>query len=105
MTTSRPWVSENCSIKTVQVALRKFEEPKNFGSLIRLAWNERSLALLRDAIEAKDLGASLFLRETQPQSPCACSQQAEAAHPAVSRRRGQSPLWVRRDEFQRENLF
>ncbi|MCT0200931.1 MULTISPECIES: BREX-1 system adenine-specific DNA-methyltransferase PglX [Synechococcaceae] len=44
--------------------LRKFEEAKNFGSLIQPCMDERSLAFVRDAIEAKDLGGQLFLRET-----------------------------------------
>lgn len=44
--------------------LRQFEEAKTFGSLIKPSMDERSLAFVRDAIEAKDLGGQLFLRET-----------------------------------------
>lgn len=45
--------------------LRQFEEAKNFGSLIQPCLDERAIADVRRAIEAKDLGGQLFLRETQ----------------------------------------
>jgi len=44
--------------------LRQFEEAKAFGSLIQPAMDERSLALLRDALAAKELGGEIFLQET-----------------------------------------
>lgn len=44
--------------------LHQFEEAKNFGSLIQPCLDERAIADLRRAIEAKDLGGQLFLRET-----------------------------------------
>jgi hypothetical protein len=44
--------------------LHQFEEAKNFGSLIQPCLDERGIAGVRRAIEAKDLGAQLFLRET-----------------------------------------
>lgn len=44
--------------------LRQFEEAKTFGSLIQPAMDGRSLEFVREAIEAKDLGGQLFLRET-----------------------------------------
>ena len=44
--------------------LRQFEEAKNFGSLIQPCLDERTIANARRAIEAKDLGGQLFLRET-----------------------------------------
>jgi hypothetical protein len=44
--------------------LRQFEEAKNFGSLIQPCLDERAIVDLRKAIEAKDLGGQLFLRET-----------------------------------------
>jgi hypothetical protein len=44
--------------------LHQFEEAKNFGSLIQPSLDERAIADLRRAIEAKDLGGQLFLRET-----------------------------------------
>jgi hypothetical protein len=44
--------------------LHQFEEAKNFGSLIQPCLNERSIGEIRSAIEAKDLGGQLFLRET-----------------------------------------
>ncbi len=44
--------------------LHQFEEAKNFGSLIQPCLDERSIADIRNAIEAKDLGGQLFLRET-----------------------------------------
>ena len=44
--------------------LHQFEEAKNFGSLIQPCLDERAIANVRRAIEAKDLGGQLFLRET-----------------------------------------
>ncbi|MCB1065986.1 MAG: BREX-1 system adenine-specific DNA-methyltransferase PglX, partial [Verrucomicrobiae bacterium] len=44
--------------------LHQFEEAKNFGSLIQPCLEERAIADVRRAIEAKDLGGQLFLRET-----------------------------------------
>jgi hypothetical protein len=44
--------------------LHQFEEAKNFGSLIQPRLDERAIAFARRAIEAKDLGGQLFLRET-----------------------------------------
>ncbi|MBK8755123.1 MAG: BREX-1 system adenine-specific DNA-methyltransferase PglX [Candidatus Competibacteraceae bacterium] len=44
--------------------LHQFEEAKNFGSLIQPCLDERAIANARRAIEAKDLGGQLFLRET-----------------------------------------
>jgi hypothetical protein len=44
--------------------LHQFEEAKNFGSLIQPCLDERAIADVRRAIEAKDLGGQLFLRET-----------------------------------------
>ena len=44
--------------------LNQFEEAKNFGSLIQPSLDERAIADVRQAIEAKDLGGQLFLRET-----------------------------------------
>jgi hypothetical protein len=44
--------------------LRQFEQAKNFGSLIQPCLDERAIANVRRAIEAKDLGGQLFLRET-----------------------------------------
>lgn len=44
--------------------LHQFEEAKNFGSLIQPCLDERSIADIRSAIESKDLGGQLFLRET-----------------------------------------
>lgn len=42
----------------------QFEEAKNFGSLIQPCLDERAIADVRRAIEAKDLGGQIFLRET-----------------------------------------
>jgi type II restriction/modification system DNA methylase subunit YeeA len=44
--------------------LHQFEEAKNFGSLIQPCLDERTIADLRRAIEAKELSGQLFLRET-----------------------------------------
>jgi hypothetical protein len=44
--------------------LHQFEEAKNIGSLIQPCLDERTIANARRAIEAKDLGGQLFLRET-----------------------------------------
>jgi hypothetical protein len=44
--------------------LHQFGEAKNFGSLIQPYLDERAIADVRRAIEAKDLGGQLFLRET-----------------------------------------
>jgi hypothetical protein len=44
--------------------LYQFEEAKNFGSLIQPCLDERAIGDVRRAIEAKDLGGQLFLRET-----------------------------------------
>ncbi|MBA3353323.1 MAG: BREX-1 system adenine-specific DNA-methyltransferase PglX, partial [Blastocatellia bacterium] len=44
--------------------LHQFEEAKNFGSLIQPCLDERTIAEVRRAIEGKDLGGQLFLRET-----------------------------------------
>ncbi len=44
--------------------LHQFEEAKTFGSLIQPCLNEQNIAFARRAIEAKDLGGQLFLRET-----------------------------------------
>jgi type II restriction/modification system DNA methylase subunit YeeA len=44
--------------------LHQFEEAKNFGSLIQPCLDEQAIADARRAIEAKDLGGQLFLRET-----------------------------------------
>ncbi|MCX7389148.1 MAG: BREX-1 system adenine-specific DNA-methyltransferase PglX, partial [Planctomycetales bacterium] len=49
--------------KLVQL-MHQFEEAKNFGSLIQPCLDERAIANARRAIEAKDLGGQLFLRET-----------------------------------------
>jgi hypothetical protein len=48
----------------VLTLLHQFGEAKNFGSLIQPCLDERAIADLRRAIEAKDLGGQLFLRET-----------------------------------------
>jgi type II restriction/modification system DNA methylase subunit YeeA len=44
--------------------LHQFEEVKTFGSLIRPCLDERAIADVRRAVEAKDLGGQLFLSET-----------------------------------------
>ena len=44
--------------------LHQFEEANNFGSLIQPCLDERSIANARRAIEAKDLGGLLLLRQT-----------------------------------------
>jgi hypothetical protein len=44
--------------------LHQFEEAKNFGSLIQPCLDEPAIADARRAIEAKELGNQLFLRET-----------------------------------------
>jgi hypothetical protein len=44
--------------------LHQFEEAKNFGSLIQPCLDEQSIAFARRAIEVKDMGGQLFLRET-----------------------------------------
>lgn len=44
--------------------LHQFEEAKNFGSLIQPCLDERMIGFARRAIEAKDLGGQLFLRQT-----------------------------------------
>lgn len=44
--------------------LRQFEEAKNFGSLIQPCMDEQGIRFARSAIEAKDLGGQLFLRDT-----------------------------------------
>jgi hypothetical protein len=44
--------------------LHQFEEAKNFGSLIQPCLDERVIALTSRAIEGKDTGGQLFLRET-----------------------------------------
>jgi len=44
--------------------LRQFEEAKNFGSLIQPCLGEPGIAFARCAIEEKDLGGQLFVRET-----------------------------------------
>ncbi len=44
--------------------LHQFEEAKNFGSLIQPCLDERAIADARSAIEARDMGGQLFLRET-----------------------------------------
>ena len=44
--------------------LQQFEEAKNLGSLIQPCLDERAIAPVRRAIEAKDLGGQLILRET-----------------------------------------
>ncbi|WP_341885164.1 BREX-1 system adenine-specific DNA-methyltransferase PglX [Synechococcus sp. UW140] len=43
--------------------LHQFEEAKNFGSLIRPCLDERAIADVQRAIEAKDICRQLFLRE------------------------------------------
>jgi len=96
---------ENCSIKTCQVA-RKFEEAKNFGSLIQPCMDERSSGLLcAMPSKQRNLGAS-SLRET-PSSPAACFAQAKRSPSGINvvvahiRR-----IWVRKgDEFQRETFL
>ena len=57
--------------------LHQFEEAKNFGSLIQPCLDERSIGDIRRAIEAKDLGGQLFLRETHKKVLCIL-EQAEA---------------------------
>jgi len=44
--------------------LHQFEEAKNFGSLIQPCLDERAIADVRRAIEAKDLRGQLFLHDT-----------------------------------------
>jgi type II restriction/modification system DNA methylase subunit YeeA len=46
----------------VLTLMHQFEEAKNFGSLIQPVVND--VAFLREAIEGKDLGGELFIRET-----------------------------------------
>jgi len=57
--------------------LHQFEEAKTFGSLIQPCLDARAIADVRRAIEAKDLGGQLFLRETQSKVLCVLDQ-AEA---------------------------
>jgi len=44
--------------------LHQFDEATTFGSLIQPCLDEKQIAFARCAIEAKDLGSQLFLRET-----------------------------------------
>jgi len=44
--------------------LHQFEEATTFGSLIQPCLNEQNISFTRRAIEAKDLGGQLFLRES-----------------------------------------
>jgi len=44
--------------------LNQFEESKNFGSLIQPCLDQKSISDTRQAIETKDLGGQLFLRDT-----------------------------------------
>jgi hypothetical protein len=44
--------------------LHQFEEAKNFGSLIQPCLDDRAIAEVHRAIDAKDLDGQLFLRET-----------------------------------------
>ncbi len=44
--------------------LHQFEEATTFGSLIQPCLDEQNITFARQAIEAKDLGGQLFLRET-----------------------------------------
>ncbi|SPP64634.1 BREX-1 system adenine-specific DNA-methyltransferase PglX [Nitrospira lenta] len=44
--------------------LHQFEEATTFGSLIQPCLDEQNITFARSAIEAKDLGGQLFLRET-----------------------------------------
>ncbi len=44
--------------------LAQFAEAKNFGSLIQPCLDEKLIVIIRRAIEAKDLGGQLFLRDT-----------------------------------------
>lgn len=44
--------------------LHQFEEATTFGSLIQPSLDEQNITFARQAIEAKDLGGQLFLRET-----------------------------------------
>ena len=44
--------------------LHQFEDSKNFGALIQPCLDGRTIRDVRSAIEAKDLGGQLFLRET-----------------------------------------
>ena len=44
--------------------LHQFEEAKNFGSLIQPCLDDRAISFARRAIEYRDLGGQLFLRET-----------------------------------------
>jgi SAM-dependent methyltransferase len=44
--------------------LSQFEEAKTFGSLIEPCLDEQTIAFVRNAIEAKDPGGELFLRQT-----------------------------------------
>jgi hypothetical protein len=45
--------------------LHQFEEATTFGSLIQPCLDQQNITFARQAIEAKDLGGQLFLRETQ----------------------------------------
>lgn len=44
--------------------LHQFEEAKNFGSLIQPCLDEQTISFVHRAIEAKEIGSQLFLRET-----------------------------------------
>jgi len=44
--------------------MHQFEQATNFGSLIQPCLDEKAIADVRSAIEGKDLGSQLFLRET-----------------------------------------
>jgi hypothetical protein len=50
--------------RPVMELLHQFEEATTFGSLIQPCVDENGIAFVRAAIEAKDLGAWLFLHET-----------------------------------------
>lgn len=51
-------------IQPVLTLLHQFEDAKNFGSLIQPVLDDPAIQQLRQAIESKDLGGQLFLRET-----------------------------------------
>lgn len=60
--------------------LHSFEEATTFGSLIQPCLDEQNIAFARRAIEAKDLGGQLFLRETHTKA-LRVLEQAEALTP------------------------
>ena len=74
--------------------LHQFEEAKTFGSLIQPCHDERPIAFVRRAIDVKDLGGQLFIRETHAKF-CASSNRPRCSVSGITSWWRTRHIWAR----------